>query len=116
MMSTWIKRVVGAAVVAAAALGGVGVVSASAPPTSGGGEGGGVIAVPDDFATIQEAVDAAAPGDLILISPGTYNEAVDVATDNLTIRGLDRNTVVLDGELELTTPSASSPTAWPSRT
>jgi hypothetical protein len=60
-----------------------------------------VIAVPADYPTIQEAVDAAAPGDLVLISPGTYHEAVDVATDNLTIRGLDRNTVVLDGEFEL---------------
>lgn len=61
----------------------------------------GTIAVPGDFATIQAAVDAAAPGALILIGPGTYNEAVNVTTDNLTIRGLDRNEVVLDGQLEL---------------
>jgi hypothetical protein len=60
----------------------------------------GVLRVPDDFDTIQAAVDAAAPGDLVLIGPGTYNEAVDVVTDDLTIRGLDRNTVVLDGEFE----------------
>jgi hypothetical protein len=57
--------------------------------------------VPDDFSTIQKAVDAAKPGDLILIKPGTYNEAVQVSTDNLTIRGLDRNTVVLDGKFQL---------------
>ena len=57
--------------------------------------------VPDDFATIQEAVDAASPGDLILLSPGTYNEAVDVVTDDLVIRGMDRNTVILDGNFEL---------------
>ena len=56
---------------------------------------------PRDHATIQEAVDAAKPGDLILIAPGTYNEAVDVETENLTIRGLDRNEVILDGEFEL---------------
>ena len=61
----------------------------------------GTIAVPGDFATIQAAVDAAAPGALILVGPGTYNEAVNVTTDNLTIRGLDRNEVVLDGQLEL---------------
>lgn len=66
--------------------------------TAAGGDG--VLRVPDDFDTIQAAVDAAAPGDLVLIGPGTYNEAVDVVTDNLTIRGLDRNTVVLDGEFE----------------
>ncbi len=61
----------------------------------------GVIAVPADQPTIQAAVDAAQPGDLILISPGMYHEAVDVTTDNLTLRGLDRNTVILDGEFAL---------------
>ncbi len=61
----------------------------------------GVLEVPGEFATIQEAVDAATDGDLVLIAPGTYVEAVDVQTDNLTIRGLDRDGVVLDGQLEL---------------
>lgn len=61
----------------------------------------GVLEVPGEFDTIQAAVDAAAEGDLVLIAPGTYNEAVDVTTNNLTIRGLDRDGVVLDGELEL---------------
>ncbi len=61
----------------------------------------GVIEVPGDHDTIQAAVDAALPGDLILIAPGTYHEAVDVVTDRLTIRGLDRNEVVLDGRFEL---------------
>jgi hypothetical protein len=40
-------------------------------------------------------------GDIVLIAPGTYHEAVDVLTPNLTIRGLDRDGVVLDGQLEL---------------
>ncbi|MDD9371244.1 MAG: right-handed parallel beta-helix repeat-containing protein [Acidimicrobiales bacterium] len=62
---------------------------------------GATLSVPDDHATIQEAVDAAAPGDLILVSPGTYAEAVTVETDELTIRGLDRNEVILDGGFEL---------------
>lgn len=61
----------------------------------------GVRRVPDDYATIQEAVDAAVPGDLVLIAPGVYNEAVNVVTDELTIRGLDRNEVILDGQFEL---------------
>jgi len=62
---------------------------------------GATLHVPDDFDTIQAAVDEAEPGDLILIGPGTYEETVDVQTDELTIRGLDRNEVVLDGGFEL---------------
>jgi hypothetical protein len=61
----------------------------------------GVLEVPAEFDTIQAAVDASSPGDLVLISPGTYNEAVNVTTDEITIRGLDRNEVILDGEFEL---------------
>ena len=70
-----------------------------APETTEGATG--VLHVPEDYDTIQGAVDAAVPGDLILIASGTYNEAVNVETDELTIRGLDRNEVVLDGEFEL---------------
>lgn len=69
------------------------------PETTGATQG--AITVPDDFPTIQAAVDAALPGDLILVKPGTYNEAVNVTTDGITIRGLERNTVILDGKLEL---------------
>lgn len=65
------------------------------------GDSDGVLNVPDEFATIQEAVDAAVAGDLVLIAPGVYNEAVDVVTDEIVIRGLEREGVVLDGELEL---------------
>ncbi len=71
----------------------------------GGGEGAsgdaGTLRVPDDYGTIQEAVDAASTGDLVLVAPGTYEEAVNVTTDDLTIRGLDRNEVVLEGNFEL---------------
>ncbi|MFT5203016.1 MAG: hypothetical protein ACI9C1_002413 [Candidatus Aldehydirespiratoraceae bacterium] len=56
--------------------------------------------VPADYDTIQAAVDAAAPGDLVLIDEGVYHEAVVVQTDNIVIRGMDRNTVILDGEHE----------------
>lgn len=61
----------------------------------------GILEVPGEYPTIQDAVDAATSGDLILIAPGVYNEAVDVETDGITIRGLSRNEVILDGKTEL---------------
>lgn len=82
-----------AALVAGLALGATGCGSGSG---SGGG-GGATIDVPGDHATIQAAVDAAKPGDLVLVGAGVYKEAVDVTTPNVTIRGVDRNKVILDG-------------------
>ncbi|HEX6146533.1 MAG TPA: right-handed parallel beta-helix repeat-containing protein, partial [Acidimicrobiia bacterium] len=61
---------------------------------------GGTRLVPQDYPTIQSAVDAAAPGDLILIDRGTYREEVQVSTPGLTLRGVDRNDVVIDGEFQ----------------
>mgnify|MGYP006264537765 CR=1 FL=1 len=61
--------------------------------------------VPDDHGTIQAAVDAARPGDLVLVSPGTYRESVTVETERITIRGTNRDQVVLDG---LATPLPAS--------
>jgi hypothetical protein len=75
--------------------------AATGTTEEGGGTTSATIRVPEDHDTIQAAVDAAAPGDLVLIGPGTYEEAVDVETENLTIRGLDRNEVILDGGFEL---------------
>ncbi len=75
--------------------------AAAATTVAEAGDDDGIRNVPDEYATIQEAVDAAVPGDLVLIAPGTYHEAVDVGTDEIVIRGLDRDTVVLDGEFEL---------------
>ena len=76
--------------------------SSSSDTTTPSGAGtefsGTTINVPDDFPTIQEAVNSASPGDLILVGPGVYKEAVDVETPGLTIRGLDRNATILDGE------------------
>ncbi len=54
--------------------------------------------VPEEYATIQAGVDAAAPGDLVLIGEGTYKEEVIVTTPSVTIRGVDRNRVILHGE------------------
>ncbi len=59
--------------------------------------------VPQDYPTIQNGVDAANPGDLVLIDKGEYNEAVFVTTPSVTLRGVDRNAVILDGKFELST-------------
>ena len=67
------------------------------------------------YTSIQAAVDAAQPGDYVLIAPGDYHETDDahvtsagllstgdhggvvVRTSNLTIRGMNRDTVIVDG-------------------
>lgn len=50
------------------------------------------------YRTVQSAVNAARSGDWVLIAPGTYTGPVKVTRDNLYIRGLDRNKVILDGK------------------
>lgn len=47
------------------------------------------------YKTIQAAVDAANDGDVILVYPGTYTESVSVVGKTLTIKGINRDTCIL---------------------
>jgi plastocyanin len=76
--------------------GGTGAVGPGREPVPAGP--GATLRVPADHATIQAAVDAASPGDLVLVAAGEYHESVLVTTPYLTIRGEDRNAVILDGD------------------
>src|SRR5262252_4419226 len=65
------------------------------------------------FTSVQAAVDAAKPGDWILVGPGDYHERGDrdpryrklaeegagvmITTPGIHLRGMDRNRVVVDG-------------------
>ncbi|MGZ5301807.1 MAG: right-handed parallel beta-helix repeat-containing protein [Actinomycetota bacterium] len=81
------------------------------PSASGGGVSPGrepvpggfapTVLVPADHPTVQEGVDHAEPGGMVLIAPGVYHEAVVVTTPFVTIRGEDRNRTILDGNDEL---------------
>lgn len=55
------------------------------------------LVVPDDYPTIQAAVDNAEKGTTIVVRPGTYEEAVTVTVPKITIKGVDRFRTVMDG-------------------
>lgn len=57
-----------------------------------------VVRVPAE-ASLTEAGDLVADGGIILISAGTYTDTLEVRADDVTVRGEDRNAVILDGEL-----------------
>jgi len=48
------------------------------------------------YETIQAAIDASIAADVIEISEGVYAEALLVQTDGITIRGIDRDNVIID--------------------
>ena len=66
--------------------------------TQGNGTKSGTLRVPADYRTIQEAVNAAKPGSLVLVAPGIYREGVTVSNPRIVIRGEKRGTTILDGE------------------
>ena len=56
------------------------------------------IVVPDNYSSVQDAINAASPGDTVLIRDGTYTLAstITVQTPNLTIKGEDHGSVIFE--------------------
>jgi parallel beta-helix repeat protein len=58
------------------------------------------IVVPNDFETIQEAIDAADEGDIIIVLPGTYSEQITISK-SLTIIGSGAKSTIIEVQLPL---------------
>jgi parallel beta-helix repeat protein len=54
------------------------------------------IIVPDNYPTIQEAINKANPGDTIYVRTGNYSERV-IVNKRVTLIGEDRSTTIIDG-------------------
>jgi Right handed beta helix region len=80
------------------------------------------------YGTIQSAVNAARPGDWILVGPGDYKETADetghlgnpdrgqmggvyIGKSGITLRGMNRDTVIVDGTKTGSAPCSSEPGA-----
>ena len=57
------------------------------------------IYVPTDYPTIQQAIDAANPGDTVFVWNGTYYDGngVKIENDSITLQGEDANTTTIHG-------------------
>src|SRR3989339_1526148 len=53
-----------------------------------------VITVPDDFNTIQAAIDAAKPGNTVFVKAGIYTESIQFK-DGVILQGQDVNSVII---------------------
>ncbi|MEV7782301.1 right-handed parallel beta-helix repeat-containing protein [Kitasatospora sp. NPDC088351] len=90
------------ALVVAVAAAATGCSSADSKPSADQHPAGNVLRVPEDFRTVQQAVDIAREGDTVLVHPGVYRESVRVTVPRVVVRGSDRNAVVFDGGQRLT--------------
>ncbi|TES92885.1 MAG: T9SS type A sorting domain-containing protein [Candidatus Cloacimonadota bacterium] len=55
-----------------------------------------VIHVPGDYPTIQEAIDVAGPGDIVMVAPGVYVEEITLKADVIVI-GAGEGLSIIDG-------------------
>jgi hypothetical protein len=115
----WQRRL-GASLLGAGLLGATLAACSSGAGPGTGSVSGNVLLVgtlkghPGAYRTIQAAVDAARPGDWILVAPGDYHETEDdtnpptdidhgdfggvlITRSDIHLRGMDRSTVIVDG-------------------
>lgn len=52
------------------------------------------LTVPDNYRTIQAAIDAAGPGETVRVRPGIYHESVHI-DKNVSLQGVDRDGVII---------------------
>jgi parallel beta-helix repeat protein len=56
-----------------------------------------VISVPDDYPTIQLGINAANPGDMVVVDPGTYYENITISKDGIMLQGSGAGVTTIDG-------------------
>ncbi|MGW0880969.1 right-handed parallel beta-helix repeat-containing protein [Streptomyces sp. NPDC002671] len=61
--------------------------------------------------SIQQAVNAAEPGDTVLVLGGTYHESVTVKTPGVTLRGVGPRTVIMPTAAQTTAAATATATA-----
>lgn len=96
--SSRLRTVVVAATAVATLLVALTACAPASDPVSSDVDRADVVRVPEDAATISDAMDAVADGGLVLVGPGTYVEQVLIDVPDVTLRGVDRNTTIIDGE------------------
>lgn len=73
------------------------LISAQSDPVGATTTAGYVVRVPQDYPTIQEAIDAALPGTSIHVAAGTYSEQLSFWNKNgITVKGQDANGCILE--------------------
>ena len=53
--------------------------------------------VPEEYPTIQSAIDSSSDGNTVLVSAGTYYENINFNGKNISVIGEDRETTIIDG-------------------
>lgn len=86
------------ALIVAGCGGGRAAETATKPESAGASDAKELVRVPRDAPTIAGGLELVAEGGMVLLDPGTYPEEVTIDKPDVTLRGVDRNDVVIDGE------------------